>query len=232
MKIIFDFLYDVFRIKKMCDHNILWALYTFKPDSTLHPYLQNIIPGQYNQNAFTLVTLVTDFKNIIKKKNLFDVKNPAIILCDPDLESALNINGFHIKDIQKCLLNQLICVTPITPHQCPLVEKRKMFESQENVVPKIVTHIPNKYYILSPLFKSALSTVPFFPHNLQCFTLNEIYNYVSRYIIFKKNQLLDPRNITLAVVKNDPLGKAFNVNAFDRCQAVKLIKRNILPVKC
>jgi hypothetical protein len=50
-------------------------------------------------------------------------------------------------------------------------------------------------------------------------------------ILFLKKQLLDPRNMTLAVVKNDPLGKAFNVDAFDLCQVVKLIKRNILPEK-
>lgn len=215
----------------MCDHNILWASYKFKPNSPLQPYLQKMIPGQYNQNSFTLVTVLTDLKNIIKKKKLVDAKNPTIILCDPDLETALNINGLHMKHVRECLLKQLICVTPFTSHHCPLERKKKFSKTQENVTPKTVQTIPDEYYMLSPLLKSALSTVPFFPYNLQCFTLNEICNYVGRYIIFKKKQLLDPRNMSLAIVKNDPLGKAFNVNAFDRCQIVKLIKRNILAVK-
>jgi hypothetical protein len=59
---------------------------------------------------------------------------------------------------------------------------------------------------------------------------DEIFSYLGRYFIYKKEQLRDPRNKSFCVVKNDPLGKAFNVDAFDRCQVVTLLKQNIIPI--
>ncbi len=102
--------------------------------------------------------------------------------------------------------------------------------SKENVINKKIKLSNTEYYSLSPLFRDALLSVLFFPYNLQTFTHDEIYSYLGRYIVYKKEQLLDPRNISLCGVKNDPLGKAFNVNAFDRCQVVRLLRQHIIPV--
>jgi hypothetical protein len=42
--------------------------------------------------------------------------------------------------------------------------------------------------------------------------------------------LIDPRHIKICIVCNDPLGKAFNVNAFHKCQVIQLLRRNIIPL--
>ena len=41
---------------------------------------------------------------------------------------------------------------------------------------------------------------------------------LSKYILSRKDHIFDPRNIKLALVENDPIGDAFGVKAFHRCQ--------------
>ena len=44
-----------------------------------------------------------------------------------------------------------------------------------------------------------------------------------------KNRFFDLRNIKLAIVVGDPLGEAFGVSAFHRCQIHNFIKRQLIP---
>ena len=41
-----------------------------------------------------------------------------------------------------------------------------------------------------------------------------------------KHDFIDPRNKFICMVHNDPLGKAFNVKAFHRCQLTRLLQSN------
>lgn len=50
--------------------------------------------------------------------------------------------------------------------------------------------------------------------------LFQIMSTFSNYILANKNKLFDARNLKVAIVQNDQLGKAFGVQAFARCQAV------------
>ena len=51
------------------------------------------------------------------------------------------------------------------------------------------------------------------------FTYEEIVEHFSNYILFNGGKIFDPRNLKVALVENDPLGLAFQVSAFHRCQA-------------
>jgi len=62
------------------------------------------------------------------------------------------------------------------------------------------------------------------------FTYDEVTLLLSKYILARKDNLFDPRNIKLALVKSDPLGTAFNVAAFHRSQVNTLLKSQLLPV--
>ena len=213
----------------MTNNEILHAEYIFKKDCPLQPYLQSKIQGRYNQSTFKLVTLITDLRDIIKKEVLYDILNPAIILCDADLEYALNCKALHVKEVKECLLKHLTRVSSFKSEKNPTSKKRTSQESSES--PKKLMKIQeNVNYTISPLLRIALNTVPFFPYNQHTFTYYEICNYITKYIIYKQNSLIDPNNIKICIVKNDPLGKAFNVNAFHRWQVVRLIQRNIFAV--
>ena len=47
---------------------------------------------------------------------------------------------------------------------------------------------------------------------------------LSKYILARKDKIFDPRNIKLALVANDPIGEAFGVKAFHRCQVKYVLK--------
>lgn len=218
--------------KKMSNQEILWSFYKFKSGSPLQTYLQSKLPEKYNQTTFTLVHLLTDLRNILRKEVLYDTLNPAIILCDSDLESALECKGLHVTEVRERVLKHIICVKHPENKNNNTSKKRPYSETSDSSTmntnkKKKLTETCENNFTLSPLLKEALTTVPFFPCDQPTFKYDEICDYVSRYILHKKENLLDPRNIKLCIVKNDPLGKAFNVNAFHRLQVTCLLKRNI-----
>ena len=63
------------------------------------------------------------------------------------------------------------------------------------------------------------------------FTYEEIALQLSNYICSKKNRIFDPRNPRLALVAEDPIGIAFGVKGFHRCQIGNLLKYQLIPVK-
>ncbi len=44
--------------------------------------------------------VLTILKEIIRDEEMFDMRNPAIILCDKDLEAALNMRALHVTEIR------------------------------------------------------------------------------------------------------------------------------------
>ena len=58
--------------------------------------------------------------------------------------------------------------------------------------------------------------------------MSEILQLFSKYMISKKDNILDPRNLTVAMVEDDPLGKAFKVRGFHRSQARALLDRQLV----
>ena len=85
-------------------------------------------------------------------------------------------------------------------------------------------------FTLKPDFLHVLRLVPGANQRQCIFTLPEITFLFSRYIPSRKNFIFDPRNTLVALVENDPLGKAFGVRAFHRDQALRLIHSQITPI--
>jgi hypothetical protein len=227
-------------------HKIVLTKYQFKKGSPLQKYLQTKVRQKiYNEVPIILEKLLRYLKYIIKKETLFDQLNPAIILCDSDLEAALNMKALHAMEIKNCVLPQLVLVTPFHSEKISLKQPYYTIETRNSIKQQYYNKLYTKKqvkqqmqqctfkecYRLKPLLKIALKRMPSFPHHQRTFNYTEICNYLSRYIVHYRNELFDQRNIYLCMVHNDPLGKAFNVNAFHRCQVTSLLRRNIIPVK-
>ena len=50
------------------------------------------------------------------------------------------------------------------------------------------------------------------------FSYEEVTALLSKYILSRRHEIFDLRNIKLALVANDPLGDAFGVKAFHKIQ--------------
>jgi E3 ubiquitin-protein ligase Mdm2 len=79
-------------------------------------------------------------------------------------------------------------------------------------------------------FRAVLSTLPTFNLNQRLFAYGEVCQLLSKYILSKKDCFFDPRNCKLALVKNDLLGKAFQVDSFHRCQVTNLLRKQLIYV--
>ena len=54
-----------------------------------------------------LMEIFEDLKVILRSEKLYDPKNPSIIMCDSDLEIALNMKDLHVTEIRDQILKQL-----------------------------------------------------------------------------------------------------------------------------
>lgn len=74
------------------------------------------------KNLWTLVEILLDIKEIIKTKRMFDPNNPAIILCDQEMEKVLNMKAIHVSQIRSVIQQhlELVEVNTIRPANVPL----------------------------------------------------------------------------------------------------------------
>lgn len=79
-------------------------------------------------------------------------------------------------------------------------------------------------------FRAVLASLPDFDQSRTRFSYEEVTLLLSKYILSKKETFFDPRNIKLALVANDPLGQAFQVNSFHRCQVTSLLRKQLIHV--
>ena len=77
---------------------------------------------------------------------------------------------------------------------------------------------PSFQFRLQPNFLKVIRTVGS-DSRQTVYSYEEIIEKFSAYILAKRIELFDPRNLKVAILDNDPLGVAFNVSSFHRCQA-------------
>ena len=88
----------------------------------------------------------------------------------------------------------------------------------------------NANYTLKEKFLNVVRSIPGTDKAKTVFTQKEVTSLVSKYILSRKDTMFDPRNIKLALVNKDPIGDAFGVMAFHRCQINNLIRAQLIPV--
>jgi hypothetical protein len=86
----------------------LKSKYKFKEGAPLKEYLQQRVPNF--REPCTLVEVLTWLKEIIRDNLLFDESNPAMIVGDAPLETALRNKKVHVNDIRSVVIQQLVMV--------------------------------------------------------------------------------------------------------------------------
>jgi hypothetical protein len=193
------------------------AKYSFVSTSPLQDYLSK---RKCNFSViFTLAQILTCLKKIILKEKLYDENNLLMIICDADLEKALKIKACRVADIPWLVKKHLIlkdgCARTVMLQNTVL---RNQLGNED-------LHSGN--WIISRGLRAVFNTLPHFPKRKKLFTLANLIQYLSQYIIRNKERLIDPRNVTIAVVEKDILGYAFGVKAFHVSQAKILLRREI-----
>ena len=85
-------------------------------------------------------------------------------------------------------------------------------------------------YHLKPLFLKVIQRVPGVDQNQMAFSYKEIASHLTKYIFINKDRFIDKNNISIAHIKNDPLGLAFNIDYLHRTQVMTLIRNQLIPI--
>ena len=144
----------------------------------------------------------------------FDKNNPSIILCNQLLENIFGMKALHVSQVQNALAKSLISINKI--------------DIESTIQPTKIEKSNNRYRLSDHLRELFIASGILNP-NKQFFTYQEAANYFSAYIIANKDSILDSRNITVAIIKNDPLAKIFKVKAFHRNQVYLFLKPHLFP---
>ena len=191
----------------------------WKEGSSLKQFLN--LKCDENERSFTYIQVLKILKDVIISEKLYDPKNPAIILCDDDLELALNQKALHVSQLNAAILphfsNSKDIEFPQVIHtKNPTEQGRRFFGN------------PTTEFSMQPNLLNLIRKLAEPNNTRSIFSLTEILDLVSHYIISNKSTIFDPRNVTLALVKDNLLGKALNVAAFHRSQIRALLDKQLI----
>ncbi len=221
----------------------------FHPTSTLHKYLSHRRPGSIplENRKYSLSHIILSLMEIIEDDRLFDPANPMIIICDTFMEEALQIKAFHLTDLKRIISRQLFripenhktyflhdgCEIPINDfddniatHALPAWGNpiATAVLARQTMTTKFDTFA---LYEMSPNLRDTLKEPCNIHKKRRYFPYNEIICMFSYYINKNRYKLFDPRNPLVAIVKDDPLGKALEVKAFHQKQAISLLRHQL-----
>jgi len=198
---------------------------------------------------YTLAEILTILKDVIRGEQQFDENNPSVILCSRDLEEALNMKALHVTEIRDLVLNHITKVPDQTLRDTFTQSVNININATRNVTnsqappavvpPRVIRTATistavftdkNAKFTLKPKFLDVVRRVPNTDPKKIVFTYEEVTLLLSKYILARKDKIFDPRNIKLALVANDPIGEAFGVKAFHRCQVNNLLRSQLIPI--
>ena len=205
---------------------LLNKIFKFKEGAPLQNFIQKVTNTV--KSFYTLREILTIIKTVIGEERLFDGRNPSIVLCSKELEQALNQRALHITEVRDLVFNQIEEVKN-TPLETYGSNGLAHLGRTICVATNIQTH-PDAKFRLKPLFLTVIQSIEGVDQEQTIFTYEEACHLLSKYILVKRDVLFDPRNVKLAIVKNDPLGVAFGVSAFHRCQVKTLLRSQLIPV--
>ena len=194
-------------------------LVKFKTNSTLEQFL---LQKTGNKEKFTFKQILIALKNVIRSEELYDPRNPSVVLCSQELERTLNMRALHVSELPNLVISQIENTEEIK------YPGYLIFKNSHSNQTKRFYGNPNVKFGLQPDFMAILRTVEGCDQTKTIFSYKEILELLSRYICSKRETIVDPRNVKMALVENDPLGKVFKVKAFHRCQVLTLLDQQLV----
>ena len=85
-------------------------------------------------------------------------------------------------------------------------------------------------YYLKPLFLKVIRKVIGVNPKQITFSYKEVISYLTKYIFINKDKFINKHNISIAYVKDDILGLAFEVDQFHRTQVIPLTRSQLIPI--
>ena len=222
-------------IKLQGGRSLLNSIFKFKGSSKLQKFIKE--KGRIQKTLFTLAEILTVIKETVRREGLYDERNPPLIMCSEELESAINMKVLHISELMSIVLShlQIISNEEFIERYCqnseglnlPIPTAHLPDFASSNVYRLLGT--PLGKYTCKPEFLAVLQTMLEMKEDQKVFTFKEIHSLFAKYILKHKERFIDARNSKVAIIKGDLLETVFQVSAFHRCQTTYFIRRQLVP---
>jgi len=115
--------------------------------------------------------------------------------------------------------------------QATMTARQQSCNPRPSVIGAHIYNNPSARFILKKDFQPVIRSVPGVDPRQTTFSYEQVTLLLSKYILARKATMFDQRNIKVALVADDPLGKAFNVKAFHRCQVTNFLRSQLVHVE-
>ena len=206
------------------------TIVSFKAGSSLKEFLDK--RTNIRKIFYEIGEVIAVIKRVISDERLYDSRNPVMILCSPELEKVVDCKGFHIKQLRERLMCHIQFVSDYAINPPSASEPVSPTHSEQ--IRRIANHIlshNNAQFKLTPNFLRVIQSMEPANQTRSTYTFAEAAQLLSNYITARRERLVDERNPKVALVQNDPLGTAFNVSAFHKCQVKALISTQLSPTQ-
>ncbi len=223
---------------------------TFRPCAPLRHYLILKYPQMHLKHRifYTLEQVMDLIKCRIITEHLFDVRNTTIILCNGELEHALQTRALHVEEVKTYVSRQL--VAPYHPKARRTFRPRKIKgqtkylttasrmptpEDAQLTYPTLVPHDkPIKRTQRFKLKEGTLNTLHTVPQVVNTkkniLSFQEATSLFGNYIMFHKTKMMDQGNKRIIICEQDELEHILGVRAFHLRQFLTLLRQQLIPV--
>ena len=125
---------------------------------------------------------------------------------------------------------QLAVTLQDTTKEFIMVKQHKHIDNLPTQINKKNPNNNRDLYHIKPVFLEVIRRVAEVDRKQMTFSYNEIASYLTKYIHVNKEKFIDKHNFSIAHVRNDLLGLAFNVNHFHINQVDTLIRNQLIPI--
>ena len=177
-----------------------------------------------NSNCLKQCVILNLLRNFIMAGRHYDTRNPSIIMCRdcPLLENIFKMAAIHVSQVVSVLSMSLIC----EDHEILMDSGVTQIDETSTTS---TCNLTRKFKLSAKLWSLFYSAALISTQKL--FLFKEAASLLSIYIVSRKEQLFDPRNIFVAIVDQDPLGEVFEVSAFHRSQVFYFLRKHLIPVE-
>ena len=222
-------------ITRQGGRSLLESVFKFKDASKLCKFIEK--KGGISKPLFTLAEIITIIKETVMREGLYDERNPPLIMCSEELESAINMKALHSSEMLSIVLRQLQIITneEFLERYCQdLVGSSRptstnhLADFTSNTTHRLIG-LPLGNFTCKPEFLNIVQPMLKAEKDKKVFTFKEIVSLFIEHVMSHKAKFIDPRNPKVAIIKGDPLESVFQVSAFHSCQTTYFVRRQLIP---
>ena len=223
-----------------------FRMFRLRHDSRLQIFL-NATGLHPMPKYFQWTYLVWEMQTRILSLKLLDLSNPIIVICSSLLEWTIQRKSFLIYELEKILEQEVEFDTKIKDSPILLNPIDEMnpnrrwfqtitmsftgifdanFDRRDAEILKVIQE-GKASLMLDPFFALIMNASENRSRTNMMFSYNEAWQLTIRYIMQRKDHLIDSKSPEIIVLKNDPLRFAFKVNSLHKDQLGKLVRSQL-----